>query len=99
MLKIEIIGTNDSRQKILVRRVQEAIETLDIEAAILEISNWEDILQYNIIKTPALVIRKQVLSQGFLPQVEDISKLITAFIPESGKKEKSYTARIQPDFI
>jgi Thioredoxin domain len=88
MLKIKIIGTEDSKQKALMQRVRQAIEDMAIEAEILEITNWEDIVSHNIIKAPALVIRNQVLSQGFVPQIEELKTLIAAFCPELKKKNE-----------
>lgn len=86
MLKIRIIGTEDIKQKTLAHRVKQAIEEMGIEASIIEVTNLEDIIAHNIIKAPALVIRNQVLSQGFVPQIEEIKTLIAAFLPESKEK-------------
>ncbi len=80
MLKIEIIGTEDSKQKQLVRHVQQAIDALGIHTGIKLISNWEEIVSYRIIKTPALVVQNQVLSQGFVPTVTEIQSLLASFI-------------------
>lgn len=80
MLKIEIIGTEDSKQKQLVRHVQQAIDALGIHTDIKLISNWEEIVSYRIIKTPALVVQNQVLSQGFVPTVTEIQSLLASFI-------------------
>ena len=80
MLKIEIIGTEDSKQKLLVRHVQQAIDALGLDTRIKIISNWEEIVAYRIVKTPALVVRNQVLSQGFVPTGSDIQSLLASFI-------------------
>ncbi len=80
MLKIEIIGTEDRKQKQLVRHVQQAIDALGIHSGIKIISNWEEIVSYRIIKTPALVVQNQVLSQGFVPNVTEIQSLLGSFI-------------------
>jgi hypothetical protein len=86
MLKIIIIGTQDIKQKALTNRVKQAIESMMIEATIVEITNLDEILAQNIIQTPALVIRDQVLSQGIIPQVADLKILIAAFLPDAKKK-------------
>ncbi|MBL7816562.1 MAG: thioredoxin family protein [Saprospiraceae bacterium] len=80
MLKIEIIGTEDSKQKQLARHVQQAIDASRIDANVKTVSNWEEIVAYRIIRTPALVIRNQVLSQGFVPSVAEIQSLLSSFI-------------------
>jgi hypothetical protein len=80
MIKIEIIGTEDSKQKQLVRHVQQAIDALGMDTRIRIISNWEEIVAYRIIKTPALVVRNQVLSQGFVPSASELQSLFSSFI-------------------
>ena len=85
MLIIKIIGTEDIKQKALANRVRQAIDTMMIDAKIVEITNLEEIIAYDIIQTPALVIRNQVLSQGIIPQVADLKRLIAAFLPDVKK--------------
>lgn len=80
MMKIEIIGTEDSKQKQLVRHVQQAIDALGMDTRIKIVSNWEEIVAYRIIKTPALMVRNQVLSQGFVPSAVEIQSLLASFI-------------------
>lgn len=85
MLNIKIIGTEDLKQKALANRVRQAIDTMTIDAKIVEITTLEEIMAYNIIQTPALVIRNQVLSQGIIPQVAELKRLIAAFLPDVKK--------------
>jgi hypothetical protein len=87
MLKIKIIGTEDIKQRTLAHRVKQAIEEMRVDASIVEVTNLEEIIAHNIIKAPALVIRNQVLSQGFVPQIEELKGLIAAFLPELEKKK------------
>ena len=86
MLNIKIIGTEDLKQKALANRVRQAIDTMMIEAKIIEITSLEEIMAYNIIQTPTLVIRNQVLSQGIIPQVAELKRLIAAFLPNVKKQ-------------
>lgn len=85
MLNIKIIGTEDLKQKALANRVRQAIDTMMIDAKIVEITGLEEIIAYDIIQTPALVIRNQVLSQGIIPQVAELKGLIAAFLPDEKK--------------
>lgn len=91
MLKIKIIGTEDIKQKALTNRVLKAIEDLRVDVSIVEITNLEDIIAYDIIQTPALVIRNQVLCQGIIPQVAELKGLIAAFLPDVKKNFESTT--------
>lgn len=80
MIKIEIIGTEDRKQKQLVRHVQQAIDALGLRTNIKIVSNWEEVVACRIIKTPALVVQNQILSQGFVPNVTEIQSLLASFI-------------------
>jgi hypothetical protein len=82
VIRVKIIGAEDTLQKKLFHNVQAAVHGLNIEPRIVTITDWEDILNYNIIQTPALMIRNQVVSQGFVPSVSDITKIFKAFLPE-----------------
>lgn len=88
MLKVKIIGTEDIKQRALAQRVKQAIEEMRIDASVVEVTNLEEIIAHNIIKAPALVIRNQVLSQGFVPQIEEIKTLIAAFSPDVNRKNE-----------
>jgi hypothetical protein len=83
MLHIEIIGAEDAKQKDLIKRVRFALNDLSVDATIVQVTNWEDIIAYGIIKAPAIVIRKQVISQGILPDISDLSSVLSAFLPNS----------------
>ena len=88
-LRIKIIGTEDTHQKMLLYNIKEAINQVGVESRIVAITDWEDIINYNIIQTPALVIRNQVLSQGFVPNIEALKKVIKAFIPDEQELVKT----------
>jgi hypothetical protein len=89
MLKIKIIGTQNTKHTALINRVLKALEDLRIDATIEEITNLEDIVAQDIIQTPALIIRNQVLCQGIIPQLVELKDLIAAFLPEAKKKVES----------
>ncbi len=86
LLRIKIIGTEDTQQKMLMYNVKEALNQLGMEARIHTITDWEDIMNTNIIQSPALVIRNQVIAQGFIPSVVELKKTIRAFIPDEQKQ-------------
>ncbi|NJN33631.1 MAG: thioredoxin family protein [Saprospiraceae bacterium] len=65
-----------------------------MEARIIAITDWQDILAFDIISIPALIIRNQVLSQGFVPTVHDLENLIKAFIPNENRSTKTLNRAI-----
>jgi hypothetical protein len=69
-------------KKKLVTRTQNALIELGITARISTVTAIDEILKYDIIQTPALVVRNQVLSQGLVPEIAEIKQFIKAFLPD-----------------
>jgi hypothetical protein len=65
--------------KTLLRRTQEAIEELKIEANIEKVEAYPDIAAYGILKTPGLVFNEKVVLAGTVPTVEKIKELLLSF--------------------
>jgi uncharacterized membrane protein len=82
MLRIKIIGAEDKQQKLLLHNVSEAVRELDVEARIITITDWQDIVNHDLIHTPALIVRNQVISQGFVPAISELKKVLLAFLPQ-----------------
>lgn len=80
MLTIQIIGAEDSKQKQLVQKIKDILPELPDDIQLETISDWEDIITFSIVRTPALLIRSQVLSQGFVPSLAELRSIISSFI-------------------
>jgi hypothetical protein len=91
MLEIKIIGAEDNAQKTLLRNINEAVKALSLNAKVNSVTDWEDIIKHDIIHTPAFVVRNQVISQGFVPNTEEIEKILKAFLPSEFLNLKSET--------
>ena len=77
MLQIKVIGLEDQKQKDLVNKLTEVAENLKIPLKTEYINTWEDIMQYDIIATPALIADgKFLLFQGFVPDTLDLASLL-----------------------
>jgi hypothetical protein len=88
MLTVKIVGTEDRKFKALVNRVKEAIVLLEAEVMVEEVTELEAIIDSGIIQTPAIIIQSQVLSQGFLPNMNEIKTLLKVFLNSNKKKYK-----------
>ncbi len=73
---IKILGTGCARCNQLVTNVQQAINEMGIEATIEKVEKIEDIIEYGVMKPPALVVDGQVKVMGKIPSVEDIKKYL-----------------------
>lgn len=73
---IKILGTGCPKCKKLEANTKEAIKELGIEATIEKVEDIQEIMSYNIMITPALVVDEQVKSAGKILSVEDIKKYL-----------------------
>ncbi len=71
-MKIKILGGGCPRCEKLEQTTRDAADTLGIEAEFIKIKNMNEIMQYEILETPALVIDEKVKSYGRIPSKEEI---------------------------
>lgn len=76
-MKIEILGTGCSKCKTLIQLAQETINELGISAEIVKVYDINEIMKYDVMMTPALVIDGKVKSAGRIPGRKEIKKWLT----------------------
>jgi len=75
-MQIKILGTGCPSCKTLEKRVQKVVSKNNIEAEIIKIEEIVDIMTYNIMATPGLVVNDKVVSKGRVPSEKEILELI-----------------------
>jgi small redox-active disulfide protein 2 len=75
-MKIQILGTGCSRCKILASNTERAVKELGLEAQVEKVTNIQDILKFQILMTPGLVIDGQVKAAGRVPSTEEIKQIL-----------------------
>jgi len=73
---IKVLGTGCTNCKKLEENAREAVKELGIDASIEKVENFQDIVAYGVMKTPALVIDEEVKVMGRVSSVEDIKKIL-----------------------
>jgi len=63
-MNIKILGSGCANCKKLEENTAQALKELNIEAAIEEVKDIGEIIDYGVMKTPALVIDEKVKSSG-----------------------------------
>ena len=69
---IKILGGGCPRCERLERAAREAAEEAGIKAEFIKVKNINEIMQYEVMSTPALVIDNEVKSYGRIPAKEEI---------------------------
>ncbi len=75
MAIIQILGTLCTRCRNLTANAEKAVRELGIKA---EIEKVQDIIKFQILMTPGLVINGQVKAAGRIPSVEEIKQMLVA---------------------
>jgi small redox-active disulfide protein 2 len=74
---IEILGAGCSKCEQLAANAGEALKQTGINAEVNKVSRLNEIMKYNVMVTPALVVDGDVKSSGKVLSVEQIIKIIT----------------------
>ena len=76
-MEIKILGTSCPNCKTLEKRVRKVVAKNNIEANITKIEDITEIMTYNIMSTPGLVVNEEVITKGRVPSEREIIKILT----------------------
>ena len=76
MKLIQILGTGCPKCKLLTANAETAVKALGIEATVEKVEKIAEIMKFNVMMTPALVVDGQVKSAGKVLSAEDIKKFL-----------------------
>ena len=76
MKKLEVLGTGCPKCVQLYEMTQQAAEALGIEFTLSKVTDIDDILDYGVMMTPALVVDGQVKVAGKVPALDALKSLI-----------------------
>lgn len=73
MLTIKVLGSGCANCKRLEQIARKVIEEMSIEAEVVKVTEYPDIMKYNIMSTPGLVINEKVVSYGRIPTPAEVT--------------------------
>ncbi|MBL8101147.1 MAG: thioredoxin family protein [Anaerolineales bacterium] len=73
MLTIKILGSGCANCKRLEQIVRKIVEEMSIEAEVIKVMEYPDIMAYGITSTPGLVINEKVMSFGRIPTPAEVT--------------------------
>lgn len=78
MLHIKILGTGCPNCNKLEEETKKAVSNLAIEAEFEKVTDYQKIMEYDILSTPGLVINEVVFSSGKIPTQGEITSYLTS---------------------
>jgi small redox-active disulfide protein 2 len=77
MLTIKVLGSGCANCKRVEQIVRKIVEDMSLEADIVKVTEYPDIMKYNIMSTPGLVINEKVVSTGRIPTPAEVTNWLT----------------------
>lgn len=77
-MEIKVLGTGCPNCKTLESNTRQAVETLGIDAGVVKVEDMAQILAYQVLRMPALVIDEKVVLYGRVPTVAELGEIISA---------------------
>jgi small redox-active disulfide protein 2 len=78
MVTVKILGSGCANCKRLEQIARQVITELGTDAEVIKVTDYNDILKYNILSTPGLVINERVVSSGRIPSPAEVTTFITS---------------------
>jgi len=75
---IKILGTGCAKCVRTTEHVKEAVQQLAIDAVIEKVEDPTEIMQYDVMRTPAVVIDGTVHALGRIPTVAEVVEMLRA---------------------
>jgi small redox-active disulfide protein 2 len=77
MLTIKVLGSGCANCKRVEQIARKVVEDLAIEAEVTKVTDYGDIMKYNILSTPGLVINEKVVASGRIPTPAEVTTFVT----------------------
>jgi small redox-active disulfide protein 2 len=81
MKKVEVLGMGCPKCQATLKNVEEAIETLKIDAEVIKVEDLAEIAAYGVMITPAVAVDGEVVILGRIPTVGEIEQLLQRDLP------------------
>lgn len=75
---IKVLGPGCAKCKTTYSNVIEALNQLGIEADVTKIEDIEEMMKYNVLTTPVLMVDNIVKVKGRVADINEIKQLLTA---------------------
>jgi len=78
MKTVKILGTGCSNCKNAEKIIQEVVTECNLNAKIEKIEDMQEIMNYDVMSTPAIVIDEKVVIKGRVPSKSEIIELLSS---------------------
>ena len=76
MTQIKVLGPGCPKCKTTYNNVLEALKQANIEAEVEKVEDIEEMMKYNVLTTPVLMVDEEIKIKGRVAQVREIIELL-----------------------
>ncbi|MBN2404767.1 MAG: TM0996/MTH895 family glutaredoxin-like protein [Coriobacteriia bacterium] len=76
-MRIKILGSGCTKCNMLEKAVLESVKRLGVTAEVEHVTDFQQIMEFGVMTTPALVIDEQVKVSGRVPSASDLDGIIS----------------------
>ena len=77
MLTIKVLGSGCANCKRVEQIVHKVVDEMALQAEIIKVTEYPEIMKYNIMSTPGLVINEKIVSTGRIPTPAEVTSWLT----------------------
>ena len=78
MKNIKILGTGCPNCKRVTAIVEEVVKETGVDATIEKVEDIMEIMKYNVLSTPAIIIDEEITIKGRVPSKSEVVELLTS---------------------
>jgi len=85
MITIKVLGSGCANCKKVEGIVRKVISEMGLEADVIKVTDYNEIMQYPILSTPGLVINEKLVCSGRIPNQAEVTTWLADAVIEQEK--------------